>query len=175
MRTDFELQFAPESLSDLASRDYDRREDLIVNVIEPRATAAGNFDKQDFLELVKWKSPRNRARCVDTDERFVQEVTQIALSTSSEKLRIEADTLLRGVGWPTAPVILHFAHPAPYPILDFRAFESLGVTAVADEYGFDSRWTYTQGTRDRAAQCGIGMRDLDRALWQFSKEKSNEN
>ena len=56
----------------------------------------------------------------------MQEVTRTAPSTSDERFRIEVLMLLRGVDWPTASVILHFAHGERYPILDFRALWSLG-------------------------------------------------
>lgn len=39
--------------------------------------------------------------------------TRVALSTPSERLRIEVLTLLDGVGWPTASVLLHLTPQAP--------------------------------------------------------------
>ena len=54
-------------------------------------------------------------------QKTVEDITRIALSTNSERLRIESLTLLDGVSWPSASVLLHFGHKDPYPIL--RHFE----------------------------------------------------
>jgi hypothetical protein len=101
---------------------------------------------------------------------YVQEITGIALQAKEERVRIEVLTLLDGVGWPTASVILHFFHKDPYPILDFRALWSLSLK-VPNEYDFTFWWTYVECCRQLASECGLTMRRLDQALWQYSKEK----
>jgi hypothetical protein len=88
-------------------------------------------------------------------------VTRTALATPDDRLRIEVLRLLRGVDWPTASVILHFAHTDRYPILDFRALWSLG----ADDppaYGYELWAAYTMACRRLADQCRVSMRTLDR-------------
>ena len=95
-----------------------------------------------------------------------------SLASQNERIRIEVLTLLHGVSWPTASVLLHLGHPDPYPILDFRAMWSLSVDVPDDTsgfYTFDLWWAYTQFCRKLANQCGVDMRTLDRALWQYSK------
>jgi hypothetical protein len=86
-----------------------------------------------------------------------------------ERLQIEVLTLLDGVSWPTASVILHFFHSAPYPIVDFRALWSLK-NKVPKRYGFNFWQKYTSYCRGLSKRAGVSMRTLDRALWQFSKE-----
>ena len=44
---------------------------------------------------------------------------------------------LRGVGVPVASALLHFAVPERYPILDFRALESLGDRRRRTHYTVD--------------------------------------
>lgn len=85
-------------------------------------------------------------------------------------MRIEVLTLLCGVGWPMASVILHFGYENQYPILDFRALWSLGVDAP-NSYTFQIWEPYTHFTRELADKAGVSMRELDRALSQYSKEK----
>lgn len=75
---------------------------------------------------------------------------------------------LEGVGWPTASVLPHLMHPDPYPILDIRALETLGVIG-APKYRFDLWWSYTGLCRQLATDSGHDMRTVDRALWGFSK------
>ena len=63
---------------------------------------------------------------------------------------------------------------APYPILDVRALASLGVTAPP-RYTFPFWWAYTTFTRSLSRQTGLSMRDLDRGLWQFSKDSAGRH
>jgi len=100
----------------------------------------------------------------------VQEATGIALAATSEILRIQNLLCLKGVGWPTASVVLHWFHDEDYPILDFRALWSLGIEKKMDEYRFDFWMAYVQFCRNLAAENELSMRVLDRALWQYSKE-----
>ena len=122
-----------------------------------------------FLVVCRWKSPRSQPRCRTNSPEFICEVTRCALSTPAERLRIEVLTLMNGVSWPTASVILHFFHPDDYPILDFRALWSLK-SAVPQPYEFVFWQAYTRHCRKLSKLSGVSMRTVDRALWQFSKE-----
>ena len=94
----------------------------------------------------------------------------MALATSEERLRIGVLTLLEGVELPTASVLLHLAHPDPYPILDVRAIWSLGIDKQPSYYPFEFWMAYTEACRALAREAGVSMRTLDRALWQYSSE-----
>jgi hypothetical protein len=107
-------------------------------------------------------------------EEFIKDVTRIALTAPNEKLRIEVLTLLNGVSWPTASVLLHFGYDNLYPILDFRALWSLGIDASRVNYDFDFWWEYTEHCRKLAQQVGVSMRVLDRALWQYSESNQGK-
>lgn len=170
---EFSLRFDRERITELASRYSYPSEDLITNQISPRTRQRGHYTRDDFLKVGYWKSPRNQRRYAKNDEDFITAVTAASLSSPHERLRIEVLTLLDGVNWPTASVLLHFGHPDPYPIIDFRALWSLGVqvpTYAYNFYAFDMWWAYTQFCRALASECGVTMRVLDRALWQYSKE-----
>lgn len=91
------------------------------------------------------------------------------MAIKSERLRIEALTLLDGIGWPSASVILHFFHKQKYPILDYRALWSVSLE-VPYRYIFEFWWAYVIYCRDLAKNAKVTMRTLDRALWQYSKE-----
>jgi hypothetical protein len=146
------------------------REKHIESELAPVVRNRGYFTKPEFQVLCRWKTPRSKRLIESNSDEFIQAVTQTALSTPEERLRIEVLTLLRGVSWPTASVLLHFGHHDPYPILDFRALWSLGVNTLPD-YEFDFWWEYTQVCRQLAREANVSMRTLDRALWQYSKEK----
>jgi hypothetical protein len=102
-------------------------------------------------------------------ESYVKEVTSIALA-GSERVRIETLTILDGVSWPTASVILHFFHRSRYPILDFRALWAVKLKPPS-QYGFDYWWSYVKYCRTLASANRVDMRTVDRALWQYSKER----
>ena len=99
--------------------------------------------------------------------------SSIALSTQEERTKIEILTLLNGVNWPSASVILHFFHNDLYPILDFRALWSLGIEKVPAQYTFVFWWKYVSYCRKLSLKHNIDMRILDKALWQYSKENQN--
>jgi hypothetical protein len=168
----FRLRIPLPQLAVWASR-YDASQDALIETdIAPRAKKRGWLSKPDFLSLARWKSPRSQSRCARNSEEYIKAVTQTALSTPDERLRIEVLTLLQGVSWPTASVILHFAHSDPYPILDVRALWSVGVETPPSDYTFEFWHRYTQFCQELARKSKVTMRTLDRALWQYSKAKT---
>ena len=165
----FSLRFNKNRIRRIAEAYEYPKEDYIINTVAPRTKANGYFTRNDFLAICEWKTPRVRSRREKNDSELIKEITSIALTTKSERLRIEILTLLDGVNYPTASVILHWCHKKPYPILDFRALWSLGYDKPP-KYDFKFWWEYTQYCRKLAKECKVSMRVLDRALWQYSKE-----
>jgi hypothetical protein len=166
----FKLRFPEGDIAKWAAR-YDYTPDPIIEgQIVPRVKKAGYLTKPDFLVICRWKTPRSQSRCASNPPDFIESVSKIALSTSSERLRIEILTLLNGVNWPTASTLLFWLHTEEYPILDFRALWSLGY-AKLPEYNFSFWSDYVQYCRQLAHKCGVTVRALDRALWQYSSEK----
>ena len=86
--------------------------------------------------------------------------------TPEDSVRIGALLALRGVQWPMASVILHFAFPDRYPILDVRAMNTVGGSTL---YTFERWLEYLELCRATAKTHGITMRTLDKALWAFDK------
>jgi hypothetical protein len=134
------------------------------------AQVRGYVTRAEFLAMTRWKSPRTQPRCAANSDEFIKAVTSVALGTTEERLAIEVLTLLDGVSWPTASVILHFCSVRPYPILDYRALWSLSCPARPSDYDFELWWDYVGTTRRLAGDLGVSMRTLDRALWAYSKE-----
>jgi hypothetical protein len=138
--------------------------------IGPKIKKQGFYTKEQLQAFCYWKSRRSKSRVARNPADYVESITYVALSTRSERLRIEILRLLSGVDWPSASVLLHFGHSDPYPILDFRALWSLGIEKPKSMYNFDAWWEYTKYCRKLAKQAGMSMREIDRALWQYSKE-----
>ena len=138
-----------------------------------RVTSAGFLTRDQLYEVAWWKAARSAEHVFKNSEAYVREVTAFALGASEERSRIEALTVLDGVLWPSASVILHMFHQEPYPILDFRALESLG-EQVPKQYTFAYWWKYVLHCRELATKHELSMRELDRALWQHSAAKRSE-
>ena len=162
-----------EGLKDVklwASR-YDTPYDRPIEQLQPIVRSRGHLTLEELKTVGAWKAKRASGHMGGNEGDFVVEVTRTAFSTPSERLRIEVLTLLKGVGWPTASVLLHWFHKDEYPILDVRALWSMSVDEPPAEYWFAFWWSYVLSCRSEAQRHNVDMRTLDRALWQFSKEK----
>ena len=130
----FSLRFPARDVRKWAAL-YDARADDGLAELGRRARERGYLTGKDLRALARWKTPRTAAQVARNEEGFVREVTRVAFATDCERPRIEVLMLLRGVAWPTASVILHFVYPERYPILDYRALWSVGVSP-APRYAF---------------------------------------
>jgi hypothetical protein len=101
----------------------------------------------------------------------VEETTRLVFERADEFIRVGALCSLEGVGVPTASALLFFAFPDDYPILDRRALESLGVRA-RPQYSRAFWLEYLAACRKLARKHGVHIRVLDKALWQYSKERT---
>lgn len=168
-RMSLSLQFKPDQIQELASRyDYRVSESDLLN-LKKTIFSRGYLTKQELKTVAYWKAPRSSANAAKNPEGYVEEVSGFALETPSERARIESLTILDGVRWPTASVILHFFHRDPYPIMDFRTLWSVSLDVPA-KYTFGFWWAYVDFCRGVAERSGVDMRTLDKALWQYSKE-----
>lgn len=131
----------------------------------------GWMEPKELVEVERWKNPRFAGRVESNSPDFITETTATSLRTTSERLRIESLTLLDGVGWPVASVILHFCHAERYPLLDARALWTLGIDKLPAVYDFNFWWSYVSMCRNLADHLQTDMRSLDRALWGYSKLK----
>lgn len=147
---------------------YSRGEEPLIS-LRPTIRNKGYLSKSQLRLVAQWKSPRSAGHVEKNSEAFVKEITSFSLNTKDERARIEVLTLLDGVRWPSASVILHLFHEEPYPIVDYRALWSIGLP-VPNQYSFIFWWPYVEYCRELAQRNSVSMRTLDRALWQFSKE-----
>jgi hypothetical protein len=166
----FELQFPPAEIPALAARFGDSDDERCLRA-GTAARARGRYTRAEFLLLCAWKSPRSRPRVAANSPSRIARATGAALTAMGEAERMEALLALDGVGVPTASVLLHFAHPGRYPILDVRALESLGCRGRS-VYPVSFWLGYLAACRDLAARHGVSLRTLDKALWQHSKERA---
>lgn len=166
------LRFRGNKIQKIASRYEYSISEVELLELRPKIQGRGYISKEELQEIAYWKAPRSSGHVRTNSEDYVQEITALALKARNERSRIEILTLLDGVSWPTASVILHFCHSDPYPIIDFRSLWSVSLE-VPSQYGFEIWWSYADFCRKIAQNNHVDMRTLDRALWQYSKENND--
>ena len=128
------------------------------------------LDRKHFLKLCLWKSkrPRKHYESEINSEQRIKYITELSISSNDEYLKVESLQLLRGVSYPVASVILHFAHPKDYTILDFRAIWSLG-WEQPKQYSYEFWQKYIKYVKEVSSRFKVPLRTLDKALWMYSK------
>jgi hypothetical protein len=184
MMSELSLKFPKADLPQWARR-YSYADDKRALQAGERARAAGYFTRDDFLEVCEWKTRgRPRRHYTRNSEDDIRRVTALALSSTDEPTRLWTLVApnLKGVQMPTASVLLHLAACDPtsaamantaYPIIDFRALWSLNCEKRRDTFQF--WWRYVETCRALATEAGLSMRDLDRALWEYSNQNQRNN
>jgi hypothetical protein len=170
----FKLRFPKTSVPKWAERYSEYYDDSEVIAIGQDARTRGYLTGEQFRRMARWKTARSRSRCLRNSEEYVNAVTGSSLGASEPRFKIEALRLLDGVDWPTASVILHFCDEGDWPIIDYRAFWSLGQKPPAGRYSFSLWEAYTDFTRRLSREIAADMRTIDRALWSFSRVHQND-
>ena len=165
--TRFQLQSDPADIPKLADR-YNEKED------EPALAAgarirAGCYTAENLGIIFKWKT-RNRgvSRLWKNDPAEIADALKLAVLATRERSAVAVLRGLSGVDTPVASAILTAINPTRYTIIDFRALETLGVRSPDRSLPF--YLCYLRYCRAVAAKHEIGLRTLDRALWQWSYE-----
>jgi hypothetical protein len=166
----FALQFPIQRVTEYAAR-YIADDDEIL-AIGRIARDRGHYTLGEFRTVCRWKTPRSAPLVAQNSCESVEASTRAALSeTGDERKRVEALLSLRGVGWPTASVLLHLALPERYPILDKRALHALGVDNAPSRYTFEYWEPYVTEYARLIKLAGVDGRTFDQALWQWSREQ----
>lgn len=148
----FELQFPPHQIPVLAAR-YPAQDDIAgLDAGKRRKTGGRGISRL--------------ARNADTE---IEEALRLAVGAKTERAAIAVLCGLVGVHVPVASTVMTAVAPERYTIIDFRALEALGITdynATVDFY-----LLYLNACRTLADRHVVSLRMLDRALWQWSKER----
>ena len=170
VRPKFKLRFPVSAIERWAGRFSYASDAFIEEDLAPAVRRQGYLTRDQFLTIAEWKTARSRPRCERNADAYVREVTGAALASPHEGFKINMLRLLEGVEWPTASVILHFCDRGRYPILDVRALWASGLDKPPS-HSFALWMAYTEYLRGVAEKAGVSMRTLDKALWQYSKER----
>jgi hypothetical protein len=165
---EYDLRIPTDKVGHYASH-YDFRAESKLEKYHELGPKQGFITVDQLYEICRWKSKRKAAKAKNNPEGFVKEITAFSFTAKCERSRIGSLMLLDGVQMPTASVILHFCVDQTYPILDVRALWSLSIEKPSF-YSFDFWEAYTQTCREVAKELLMTVRQLDMALWQYSKE-----
>jgi hypothetical protein len=125
----FRLRFAESQVPKWAAQYVNPTNDGVLREgLRPVVLARGYLHKDEFLAICAWKTQRTKSRCASNDGFAIRTISRAAFAIHEESLKMDLLRTLVGVEWPTASTLLHFCDKRPYPILDYRALWSLGMT-----------------------------------------------
>lgn len=166
----FKLRFKEAQLPAWAERySYRANDRELRGPLRHAVLARGFLERAEFLRICHWKTVRSRSRCEQNSGFHIKTITRASFSSGDETIKMDLLRTLSGVEWPTASTLLHFCDRRPYPILDYRALWSLGIDKPP-HYDMPFWLEYLAFSRRLAGRTGLEIRDVDRALWQYSKE-----
>ena len=141
--------------------------------VKPR----GYFTKPEFLDMCKWKDERQLRRSywkANTEVEIIESSRQV-FATDDEWKRIILLDKLKGVGIPVASAILTLTDPQTYGVIDIRVWQVLHLygevnynkdgTGLSIEHWID----YLPKLRQWAGEFGIGVRNIERSLFEYHK------
>ncbi|MGC4868939.1 hypothetical protein ACLQ3B_26265 [Micromonospora sp. DT53] len=144
----------------------------VLDVVGPAVAKRGYYHRSDLRQVVLWKSPRSTTYIERNSDNDIEDLTRMALA-APEGLNHRILCLLDGVGVPIASALLTACEPSVFTVTDFRAIETLwahGEVSQRPKYV-----PYLQVCRDLANRVETDLRTLDRALWQWSKERGKSS
>ena len=164
----FDLQFAVKDISSLAAR-YDFKDDTAAIDAGARISH-GDFSRENLETIFEWKTKgRGRSRLTKNSDDEIVDALKLALEAKTPRAGIAVLTGLDGVDVPVASAILAATKPADHTIIDWRALHALDV--YVSNVTIKLYLTYLRHCRKLAAMGAVTLRELDRAMWQWSKEQ----
>jgi hypothetical protein len=161
-------------------------EEDLLNRVGPAIRERGYYTVAELQRVNRWKLPteRNRSWLAKNSHHRVRAVTQKALA-APEELQLYTLQLLHGVSAAVASALLIFPFPDRHTVIDFRVARALEALDKAGQLPDELLWrqrppsdnswlppypAYLDACRRLAGHLNLGLRDLDRALWQWHKE-----
>jgi hypothetical protein len=135
-----------------------------------QAIRSGDFSRIHFNEIFRWKTKnRGKSRPKQNSDEEIAEALRVSTILQSPKLAIALLCGLTGVAIPVASSIMTAIYPERFTIIDFRALEALD--AEPERSGSLSYYEcYLTFCTKLAKDWEISLRELDRALWMWSKK-----
>lgn len=134
-----------------------------------RESRHGHITRDELLMVNEWKNGgRHRLEILRNEPNWVIDRSRKAFETR-EIVPLTKDLL--GVGIANASAIMHFVFDKEYPIIDSYALQTLGVDEGRSK-DLDRYWKeYRRLCCAWSGKYELGLRTLDRALWQYHRER----
>ncbi len=178
------------SQSQLSGRDAEWKrlaalydlERYLFEVVSPGFQRDGTLSSYDFFAIIIWKSNRSKTKIKRGLAAARTSVAEL-MSEVSEAPTAPAklDTLVRisGIGLAIASAILTVCYPEEFTVLDYRAWDTAKKERVDSLPGRKPQTPteylqYRRACQLFAAELGVSLRSLDRALWARSWESDLE-
>jgi hypothetical protein len=130
----------------------------------------GDYSPEHLRTIFKWKTRnRGKSRLEHNHDCEVTDAFRLAVSAKTPRAAIAVLVGLNGVAVPVASAIATVIRPDVHTILDFRALHALGYKSGDRSIPFYLH--YRAYCVSLARQWGMPLRDLDRALWQWSFDR----
>ena len=166
----FQVQFEPKEIARL-NEQYAYSDDAPA-LAAGQHIAKGDYSRAHLETIYRWKTGgRGISRLQRNTDEEVADALRLAASAHTDRSALAVLRGLSGVDIPVASAVLTTINPERYTIIDFRALQSLGVNdpaVLTVSYYLE----YLGACRQLAKQQKVSLRVLDRALWQWSFEKS---
>jgi hypothetical protein len=164
------LQFETSIIVDLAGTPDKREKQALA---AGSAIAKGKHARKNLDIIFRWKTRgRGISRLKRNKRGEIVEALAVAAAAENERTAIAGLCGLYGVNVPVASAILTCIAPKRYTIIDFRALQALGNRTT--DRSIEFYLEYLQHCRGLARRCDVTLRQLDRALWNWSKNKGNK-
>src|SRR5258708_33738911 len=160
------------------------KEQELFTRVGPRVAKRGYYQKAEVAMVGDWKAPRIRNRLAGNPDEDVRDISRLAFA-APERLQHRILSLLHGVRDPVASALLAVWAPDRHTVIDFRAVQALeklhNIGALTQELpphlpgGLPDYTQHLKCCRSVSRLCGVALRDLDRALWTWSKEGMPEH
>jgi len=129
---------------------------------------SGDYERSNIKAIFDWKTGgRGKSRLQRNSDEEIADALRLAVSGKTERAAIAVLLGLQGVLVPVASAILTAIDPIRYTVIDFRALEALGSKSKDRSVNF--YLAYHIHCRQLAKAHQVALRDLDRALSQWSK------
>lgn len=136
--------------------------------VGPAAAGRGYYTRDELIAVARWKTSRSQSQVAANCTVDIEDLTRIAFA-APERLQHRILTLLSGVQVRTATALLTVAFPTQHTVLDVRSTEALARLGAWN--GTGSYLVYLDVCRTIARERDISLRQIDRALWKWSKAK----
>ena len=136
----------------------------------------GYLHRLELEAICRWKSSRAIRHIRSNTSKEVRDATQTALSTRSERRRLEALTSLKGVSIPMASAILMLLNPKRYGVIDIRVWELLHKLGTVTKnsravgFTFNNWYQFLMIIRYFARMHSCTARDIERTLFLAHKK-----